>query len=97
MKLKAKIKWSGEQVLIKPVFFSWNVGIQYKCITGWKACSIFCDGRDYFIFPIQTKAVMVFVNVWYWMRYYAYIKIRYRIPYLIKKALLKPKAGELPF
>ena len=97
MKLKAKLKWSGEQVFIKPVFFSWHVGLQYKCLNGWKACSIFCDGRNEFIFPLQTEILMLFVKVWYWLRYYVYMQLRYWIPNKIKWALKKQNADDLPF
>ena len=97
MKLKAKLKWSGEQVFIKPVFFSWNVGLQYKCLTGWKSSSIFCDGRSEFIFPLQTEILMLFVKLWYWLRYYVYMQIRYWIPNRIKRAFKKQSADDLPF
>ena len=97
MKLKAKIKWSGEEVLIKPVFFTWYVGLQYKVVTGWKVGSPFCDKRDYFIFPLQTEIIMLFVKLWYWLRYYAYMQIRYWIPNKMKRALKKPSVNDLPF
>ncbi len=43
MKLKAKYKWNREKVQVKPVFFSWHVGLQYKTLTGYSASSIFCN------------------------------------------------------
>lgn len=98
LKLKAWLKFRNEPVVIKPVLFSWNVGIQYKCLTGWRKGSIFCDKRDEFIFPIQTEIIMVFVKAWYWIRYYAYMQIRYWIPFRIKWYFKKPRTGEdLPF
>ena len=36
MKLKAKYKWNGEEVMVKPVYFSWHVGLQYKTLTGYR-------------------------------------------------------------
>ena len=101
MKLKAKLKWSGEDVLILPVFFSWHVGLQYKCVTGYRQYSIFCDRRSDFIFPIQTEVAMFFVKIWYWIKKYAYMQIRYWIPYkikrFIKRVVSKKEISDLPF
>jgi len=65
MKLKAKFKWNNESVLIKPVFFSWYVGLQYKVLTGPQSASIFCSAEKEFYFPLQTKIAIFFVKIWY--------------------------------
>lgn len=97
MALKAKLKWSNEDVLIRPVFFSWHVGLQYKCTTGYRKNSIFCDTRKEFIFPIETEIAMLFVKLWYWIKEYAYMQIRYWIPHRIKRAISKKEtAGDEP-
>ena len=98
MALKAKLKWSNEDVLIRPVFFSWHVGLQYKCTTGYRKNSIFCDTRKEFIFPNETEIAMLFVKLWYWIKEYAYMQIRYWIPHRIKRAISKKETtGDLPF
>jgi hypothetical protein len=97
MKLKAKLKWNKERVYVKPVFFSWHVGLQYKCVTGYKAGSIFCDNRDKFIFPLQTELIMMPIKIWYWLRYYLYMYLRHWLPNRIKRRFQKRAEGDLPF
>lgn len=58
MKLKAKYKWNGEEVKVKPVYFSWHVGLQYKTLTGYSAASIFCNKESEYVFPLQTKIIL---------------------------------------
>ena len=97
MRLKAKLKWNNERVYIKPVFFSWNVGLQYKCLTGYKSSSIFCDSRDTFIFPLQTEFIMLFVKAWYWMKEYAYWQTRRKMIRRYRLLFSKRAEEELPF
>ena len=98
MKLKAKYKWNGEVVKVKPVYFSWHVGLQYKTLTGYSAASIFCNKESEYVFPLQTKIVLFFVKIWYWMRYWLWMQIRYWQPNRIKRVLSKKETGdELPF
>ena len=97
MKLKAKIKWSREDVLVKPVFFSWNVGLQYKTIVGHGADSMFCNKESEYVFPLQTKIVLFFVKIWYWMRFWLWMQIRYWQPRRIKRLLKKRSDDEFPF
>ena len=98
MKLKAKYKWNGEEVMVKPVYFSWNVGLQYKTLTGYSASSIFCNKESEYIFPLQTKIVLFFVKIWYWMRYWLWMQIRYWQPYRIKRIISKKETvDDLPF
>ena len=98
MKLKAKYKRNGEEVMVKPVYFSWHVGLQYKTLTGYSAASIFCNKESEYVFPLQTKFVLFFVKIWYWMRFWLWMQIRYWQPYRIKRVLSKKETGdELPF
>lgn len=97
MKLKAKLKSNNDQVLIKPVFFSWNVGLQYKCLTGYQSASIFCNSRKDFYFPLQTEIVMLFVRAWYWCYEYAYWHTRRKIIRYAKMLKTKPADDGLPF
>ena len=98
MKLKAKYKLNGEDVKVKPVYFSWQVGLQYKTLTGYYAASIFCNKESEYVFPLQTKSVLFFVKIWYLMRYWLWMQIRYWQPYRIKRLLSKKETGdELPF
>ena len=97
MKLKAKYKWNGEEVLVKPVFFSWWVGLQYKTLTGYSAASIFCNSAKEYDFPLQTKFVLFFVKIWYWMKMWLWMQVRYWQPNRIKRMFRKRSVGELPF
>lgn len=97
MKLKAKYKWNNEEVQVKPVFFSWHVGLQYKTLTGYSAASIFCNKESEYVFPLQTKIVLFFVKIWYWMRFWLWMQIRYWQPNRIKRLLKKRSDDELPF
>ena len=54
MKLKAKYKWNGRSNG-KPVYFSWNVGLQYKTLTGYSEASIFCNKRKWVCIPIANQ------------------------------------------
>ena len=56
MKLKAKYKWNGEEVMVKPVYFSWHVGLQYKTLTGYSAASIFCNKESEYVFPLKPNS-----------------------------------------
>ena len=95
MKLKAKYKWNGEEVIIKPVFFDWCVGLEYKVVRGHGDCSIFCNSEKDFIFPMQTKFILLFVKVWYLIKKGIWDEIRYRLPYRISR-MFKSKS-QLPF
>jgi hypothetical protein len=98
MKLKAKYKWNGEDVLVKPIFFSWLVGIQYKTLTGRSASSIFCNREKEFLFPIQSKYVIFFLKIYFWIRYYFWMQIRYWLPNRIKRLISKKETTDgLPF
>ena len=98
MKLKAKYKWNGEVVKVKPVFFLWHVGIEHKTLTGYSAASIFCNKESEYVFPLQTKIILFFVKIWYWMRYWLWMQIRYWQPNRIKRVLSKKEIGDdLPF
>lgn len=96
--MKLKAKYNGEKVMVKPVYFSWNVGLQYKTLTGYSAGSIFCNKGSEYVFPLQTKIVLFFVKIWYWIRYWLWMQIRYWQPNRIKRVLSKKEIGdELPF
>lgn len=98
MKLKAKYKFNGEIVLVKPIFFSYFVGIQYKTLTGWSASSLFCNKESKFVFPIQTKIIIFFLKLFFWLRYYLWMQIIYWQPNRLKRLILKNKTiDELPF
>lgn len=99
MILNARTKWGGDCCKIRPVFFAWHVGLEYKTVEGPLSGSIFCNKRDNYIFPVQTELIMLYVKLYYWFKMYAYKQVRYWIPAKIKRAL-KPKkvrAGDLPF
>lgn len=81
MKLKAIKKWDNEKVLIKPILFTWNVGIQFKILTGIESSSIFCMERKEFVFPIQTKILIGFVYLWYLMYELCYWQTKRKILY----------------
>lgn len=85
MKLKATRKWNNEPVLIKPVFYDWHVGIEYKSLTGYKHCSIFTEKANAFIFPIETKIIVFFIKIGYWFRFYLWKRIRYTLIWKIKR------------
>lgn len=95
MKLKAKVKWCNEWVVVKPIWFCWRVGMQYKVLTGYKSASIFTDSYDEFYFPIQSKIVLLFVRLAYWCRMWLWMQIRYWQPRKIK--MYFKKQSELPF
>ncbi len=101
MKLKAKMKWSGEQVLIKPVFFAWHVGMQFKTLTGYGANSFFCNGAKDFVFPLETKLILFFLKIGHWGRMWLWMQIRYWVPNKVKRAFIKKRPGydddDLPF
>jgi len=91
MEMTAIIKWNNEKVFIKPILFAWHVGINFKTLTGYHSASIFCDRRDYFYFPISTKIKMIPIYVWYWLRFWLYMELRYWIPNRLKKFYNKQK------
>ncbi len=97
MKLKATYKWNGEAVLIKPVFFCWHVGLQYKTLTGFSASSIFCNKEAAYIFPMQTKMILFFVKIGYWVRFWLWMQIRYWQPNRLKQLFKNKNADDLPF
>lgn len=98
MKLKAKLKWNGKDVLVEPILFDWHVGIQFKTITGPGAGSIFCNTKNEYIFPLQTKVILFFVKIWYWLRYWLWMQIRYWQPNRIKRIISKKETVDgLPF
>jgi hypothetical protein len=62
------------------------------------AASIFCNKESEYVFPLQTKIVLFFVKIWYWMRYWLWMQIRYWQPNRIKRVLSKKETGDdLPF
>lgn len=89
MKLKAKIKWSKEDVLVKPVFFCWYVGLQYYTLTGYGSNSLFCNTKSHYIFPIETKIILLFVRFAYWCRMWLWMQVRHWQPNRIRKAFRK--------
>jgi hypothetical protein len=51
-----------------------------------------------YVFPLQTKFVLFFVKIWYWMRYWLWMQIRYWQPYRIKRIISKKETVDnLPF
>lgn len=89
---------SGDYCKIRPVFFAWHVGLQFKTVVGRLDGSLFCNKMENYIFPIKTKLIMIYVNAIYWIKEYAYKQIRYKIPHKIKlKFQNKDRVGDLPF
>lgn len=99
MLITAYRKFGKEKVKIKPVFFCWYVGLQFKIKTGPMAASIFCTKEDGFIFPWYSKIVLSLVKAWYFIEKYLWFMIKRRIPSKIRQYLRKLLniESELPF
>ena len=97
LRLKAILKWNKTTVFVEPILFSWHVGIHYKVLTGNESGSLFCKRRSAFIFPLQTKIVMFFVKVFYWIYEGGYWQGKRKIKTRIKRYKLRHNKGDLPF
>lgn len=98
MKLKATIKWSKEKILVEPVLFPWRTGMHFKILTGYASNSLFCNIASDFIFPPSTKFILLFIRVWYFIRMYLWMQIRYWQPYKIKRMFKRKSTNDdLPF
>lgn len=96
LRLKAKVKRSGEDVIVKPVFFEYYMGIEFKPLTGWMADSVFCRAKQDFIFPIQSEIILFFVKIWFWISRYAYVKMR-RMLNKARRLCSQKRNDDLPF
>ena len=101
MKIKVNCIYTGEGLVISPVFFSWNVGLQFKCVEGWKSGSMFCDRETAFVWDKRAKIQLFFIKIAYWIVKYLYMHLFHYWPTRLVKAyirLIDPQRNdELPF
>ena len=79
MKLKAYYKWNGGIAYLKPVFFSYHVGLQMK---DDQFGSIFCSRIDEFNYPFLSKILLFIVKIVYYLKMRVWWYIYHRLPYL---------------
>lgn len=85
MLLKAKERWCKTTVKIKPIFFEYWVGMQFKIMEGRGSGSYFCNSQKDFIFNRRGKIILALIKCWYWLYKYAWKHIKIYWPHRFKK------------
>ena len=100
IKVKAFKKWNQEPVLLKPVFFMFYKGFEWREVSGYGKYSYFATGHNDYIFGTWAKCKIWFIWRLYWGRNVFWRRIRYAYPHRLRKwikSLFQKKVDTLPF